>query len=244
MFVCIISLALLLPNWVSVSSLKLPGLCPDVPATSVLDLGHNFTTGNVILGEPFSQDRFSHLFKEIHSTVGDSFKVELFNDNNIKIKMDFQPNPTYYLKGDVILQEKTHYGVNTTIDRLDYNIADCSSVKVQEPIRIWRDGSFLIIYSCFESGADHDEAVLFIEVSKQHPDFIQNQLKETAGKYLTPQFLEAINWKSNNKGSIVKNPYDCRVDERLSVVIIALVTVGVLAVVFVPVVNFFLDKFK
>lgn len=244
MTVLIITILLLIPFLDCVWLIKLPGPCPDVPTTSVMDLGDSILTQKILLGIPFTQDRFSHLFKDFNLTIGYPFRVHFYSwNNNLTLRINLEePNYDFHLHGDGILQNNTTYLLNTTIKISDGDIQDCSYINIQEPIRIWRDELLTTFYSCFEDGVDHDVAVLFMTGLNIYIN-LPLHLGSNGAKYLTPALLKAINRKRNFDKRVLKTPYNCPASKSVfTVLIIALISVTVLAVAVVQVVNFIFKK--
>lgn len=237
-------LLLLIPFLDSVLLLKLQGPCPDVPATSVIDIGDSIITKSIILGIPFTKARFSHLFKDINFGVSYRFKLQIYILNNdLTLRIDLgEPQSEYHLDGKGVLQNSSIYVFNTTIKLSDENITDCSN-NIQEAIRMWGNEYLSIFYSCYEDGLDHDVAVLLMSSSVVNID-VQNQLRKIVGKYLAPGLLNQIDEKTDKKlifkKDVFTNPYDCHADKSVFADwIIVLISVGVLAVVVLQLANFF-----
>lgn len=191
---------------------KLPGQCPQAPAT------HKFRNvlsyyPELILGVPFTDPKTTLLFKDVRTSNVQSYYIQIsrnYTRINFEVR-DPYPYETYYSESVLeyantsesdSLYLRSHISVRYKNDSTrNYNCNFISEVNV----RIWFDGEFVIIWSCRDNNyIDHEEAVLMVAYHDSYNISYHGQvteyskmmkrLKNVAQKYLKEDLLNKIQW--------------------------------------------------
>lgn len=206
--------------------MKLPGKCPNPPATQHLTELTKFTW---MFGVPFSQETPSQIFRNIDNSNRQFFKVELFskvfylayNRTGQLVHRRCEDETQNWASDDkqisVTIEEQHVGGLGTNTH------TKCSS-KLIENVRIWYDNDFTIIWSCVNFNAErerYDEAFLMLwksnVTSSLFPDI--NSVFNVSRKYISEGLLAAVNWgvvvSNLSLSDVVEEPYDCPVPANI-----------------------------
>lgn len=166
----------------AVGSIVLPGPCPNVPPThfNCRNFSGDIITAEVIFIIPFAPQRPSYMFKNYNKTVPLATNDINFMQNCSKIIFEFASsfsypfysrsvgnietkNPSIAMNGAVYKQFPRNHGSLVA--------SKCDSIE--EDIRLWCDGKFLLVWSCYNNVSEHDEALILF-VTPSDPNSMQN----------------------------------------------------------------------
>lgn len=176
------ALSLLLLLAIPVSAVKLPGGCPTVPRTHYIFGSFVVAPSEIARGVPFSDQNASHLFKDVHSYPSHAFgmgieigmghtQIDLYNVNDNysllarSVGNDYNGQESVTLRSAIY--QRTSHGLVLSM---------CHSI-ITEDVRLWFGQSTLLIWSCVSlNSADHEEALLVIDLSKSRYDDYRRRL--------------------------------------------------------------------
>lgn len=168
--------------FISVTGIKLPGSCPNVPPTQ-----YNCTDqlySEIIFGIPFSAARHSYLFHEINGRFKNSESVVLkftLAGDQITSKLEWIPETSLILRSignvttqspSILLKGTIYEQINDPKTGVSYTPSKCHK-SIYEDIRMWCQGEFVLIWSCDNNTAteEHDEAlILSVDASVSYLD--------------------------------------------------------------------------
>lgn len=156
----------------AVGSIVLPGPCPNVPPThfNCSNFSGDIMTSEIIFIIPFAPQRPSYMFKNYNGTVPLATKNINFMQNSSKIIFEFSSlitiYPFYSRSVGFIETKNPSIAMNTTVyKKFPRNhgslvVSKCDSIV--EDIRLWCDGQFFLVWSCYNNVWEHDEALILL----------------------------------------------------------------------------------
>lgn len=195
-----------------VCGVKLPGSCPQVPATHKFNTSSNFMKQELVLSVPFTDPNTTNLFKDINTRNAKSYAIS-YHPECIDLTVR-NPHPyNRYWFTNVIeyskASESDSFNLKSRIyHEMEYSHALSCHELSEVNVRSWFDGEFVIIWSCREnSNIDHEEAVIlmvniiyeqrsisYYENLNEYLEMIK-RLNKTMRKLLTGPLLNKIEEK-------------------------------------------------
>lgn len=203
----------------SANAIKLPGACPKVPPThNIIHKTMMSVYVHILFTVPFSTETPTYLFNQVPVTefYFEFFKKDKFKKDKFSL-MSLRQLKVRQLHCSIIeTKEEERIVLNSTFfeHRNDTTGLGGISLKpvpclqpIQEEIHMWFDGDFAITWSCVDDlvAGVHEEGVVFavnwkfdwrVKPNETEAFFsIIEEIKPIAGKYLSSQMMEAIDWK-------------------------------------------------
>lgn len=219
----------------AVIGVRLPGGCPQVPATHILPYLLKINQ-EIILGIPFSNPNNSYIFRDINSTNARAFNLQLLHNHyvltislEVKNKVKYPYSSTCSISHEDLTVYNESIQLNCLVDlSSQYTISAKEALTDCHPplnitVRTWVDGDFLLIWSCEENlSIDHDEALMVVATHENRLDShhknvngyleMMKILNKTARKYLKAPLLEKIPWTQEpdfSQSPIDVDPFPC-----------------------------------
>lgn len=227
----------------TVSGIKLPGLCPNVPVTHDLD---NMTRiyPYIIYRIPLMSENPSYLFRELSAPmIGKTYlsSLSLKNGTYLISEVSRGIKTTYRIHSEAI-------GNNNTIT-ITSHISDVKELplscypNIVEEIRIWYVGDFVFIWSCLEydESTGHDEALIILVNfkvlhSNHYPVQKTQVLLNAAQGFISGKLLEKVNFSYPDNlwtGANEDQQFNCRSDVKSIIpVTLAILVTGFIVTVF------------
>lgn len=227
----------------TVSGIKLPGLCPNVPVTHDLDNTARIYP-YIIYRIPLMSENPSYFFRELSvPMIGKAYlrSLSLNNGTYLISEVSRGVKTTYRLHSEAVRNNNTititsHISDVTELPMLCYP-------NIVEEIRIWYVGDFVFIWSCveYDGSKEHDEALIILVNFKvlhlnHYPIQKTQVLLNAAQGYISGTLLEKVNFSYPENlwtGANEDRQFHCRSDIKTIIpVTIVILLIGSIVTIF------------
>lgn len=215
--------------------LQLPGECPDVPRSHPLFDSGTFNksseyTATKLCGISFVDESSSYMFKNYnYYTVNLKF---LKKKNKLALPWLRIVNPSGWYLFIKLEMDNTKITANSTITKANKHGVSSGKLGcypfIFEHLEYWRDGNFLIFWSCRNLGdVGHDEALLVVSNESISYEAVMKDLNVTLRRYLSGPILDRIDWGPGfeNVTRYAVPQYDCSSQPTTPIMIIIVVLI-------------------
>lgn len=178
----------------SVFSLKVPGHCPEVPASAFITNGTLSSYPNIVTWIPFSNQRETYFFNSINST--DSFEIMPFRDYSFVLIYQINASYTVRIWG-LEISRYSYSLLNTTAEILkEGNVIESGSCfkPILEKVWVWYTPILQYIWSCHNTSDGNAEVAWIVTTNIDLNEIEKEKIRypSNRGMVLVEEFIKDV----------------------------------------------------